>query len=66
MKLRSPRRSNPFENALVDLFLHAAAFLVMVASICLALARGTWTPIAIGLSLIVAGEMIWMYFRLRR
>jgi|HubBroStandDraft_3_1064219.scaffolds.fasta_scaffold550808_2 hypothetical protein len=66
MTFQVPRRSNPFENPLVQMLLHLIALGVAVASIYLALLQGTWTPIAVGFLVIATLEGVWLYFKLRR
>jgi hypothetical protein len=66
MTFQTPRRSDPFENPLVQMLLHLIALGVAAASIYFALLQGTWTPIVVGFVVIATVEAVWLYFKLRR
>jgi hypothetical protein len=66
MTIQTPRRSNHFQNPLVQMLLHLIALGVAAASIYFALLQGTWVPIAVGFVVIATVEAVLLYFKLRR
>ena len=66
VRFSRPRRSNPFDNPLVAVLLHALVMVAVIVSIGVLLVEGTFVPLVIVAVLTLVIEAAWLYFRLRK
>ena len=57
---------NPFDNPFLALVLHSVTALALVSTGYLALSGQGYTPLLVAVATVVALEVLWLYYRLRR